>query len=168
MRALVIVSLAVGLVGCDHATKRLAQDELRGKPARQLVEGVLELRYAENRDVAFSLLRGVPERVRTPLIAVFGVLAAVALGLTWHARRRAGRMELFALVLITAGGAGNFLDRLVRGYVVDFIHPAHYAIFNVADAYVLVGAVLLVLAQRRRPPAGQLSPARASRPEHRQ
>jgi signal peptidase II len=48
------------------------------------------------------------------------------------------------MVLMLAGALGNYLDRLFRGYVVDFIHVPHWPVFNVADIYVTVGAVVLV------------------------
>ena len=44
-----------------------------------------------------------------------------------------------------AGAIGNYLDRVLRGYVVDFVHVGHWPVFNVADAYITVGCLLLAL-----------------------
>jgi signal peptidase II len=141
-RFAVLVALTF-LVGCDHATKLAAKSELEGQGSRPLIHGVLGLRYTENSDVAFNLLRAIPERVRAPLLIVTG--AAAMLGLLGFLLFRQSGLGLarVALLLVTAGALGNYLDRIVRGYVVDFVQIPHWPIFNVADAYVTVGAVLL-------------------------
>jgi signal peptidase II len=133
------------LVGCDHVTKRVAKAELEGHAARPLIRSVLDLHYTENTDVAFNLLDRVPERVRVPILTVAGTLAVLALlvGLLW---RRGGPSGLrVGLLLVTAGAVGNVLDRVLRGYVVDFIHLHHWPVFNVADIYVTAGGALLAL-----------------------
>lgn len=76
---LVLLSGLTLLVGCDHATKFAAKSELEGHGPRSLIHGLLDLRYTENTDVAFNLLRAVPERVRAPLLVVMGAAAMIAL-----------------------------------------------------------------------------------------
>ena len=58
-----------------------------------------------------------------------------------------------ALLLVTAGAIGNYIDRLARGYVVDFVYLHHWPVFNVADVYVTAGAIILALAAWRSPQA---------------
>jgi len=140
----VFVSL-VFLVGCDHATKGVASSELGAGGIRELIRGAVDLRYVENTDVAFNLLRWVPETVRRPVLLIFGGIAVLALALALLRARTQPRMRYSALVLVTAGAMGNYLDRVVRGYVVDFVHVYHWPVFNVADAYVTVGLFLLAL-----------------------
>ena len=149
------------LVGCDHATKRVAKGELEGQGPRPLIHGVLDLQYTENTDVAFNLLRAVPERVRVPFLGVTGAVAVISLLGILLLRSGGPGLGRATLLLITAGAVGNYLDRIVRGYVVDFVHVPHWPVFNVADAYVTVGAILLAwsaLGTRRerglREPAG--------------
>jgi signal peptidase II len=153
-RLALLAGLAL-LVGCDHATKIAAKGALEGRAPRQLVRGVLELRYTENTDVAFNLLRAVPEHVRAPiLIAVGGAAVLALLGLVLLCRAPGGFARV-ALLLVSAGAVGNYLDRLVRGYVVDFVHVPHWPVFNVADAYVTIGGILFgwyLLRQRSRQP----------------
>ena len=61
-----------------------------------------------------------------------------------------------ALLLMTAGALGNVLDRVVRGYVVDFVQVPHWPVFNVADIYVTAGAILLGWTSLRgRPQTGE-------------
>jgi signal peptidase II len=147
----------LALVGCDHATKYVAKADLQGHPPRPVIQSVLDLRYVENTDVAFNLLRAVPETVRGPLLLGFGALGIVAL-LGLIARRSGSAAGRAALILILAGALGNTLDRVLRGYVVDFIHVPHWPVFNVADACVTAGAFLLLWTSIRRPRA----PAAAS------
>jgi signal peptidase II len=144
--ALIVGSLL--LVGCDHYTKHVAKAELEHQPPHILAASILDLDYTENRDSGFGLLRWMPAHVRTPLLTTVQLVSGVVfLGLAFS-RRRAWRGRL-ALLLVAAGALGNGLDRLLRGYVVDFIHLHHWPVFNVADIYITAGAILMVLAMRR-------------------
>ena len=151
-RLRVVVLLATFLcVGCDHVTKHLAKQAYENQPARPLVGQVLDLTYTENRDCGFGLLRAVPEEIRKPLLTTlqFGAgIVCLALAL----RRRGGRGARAALLLLSAGAMGNGLDRVARGYVVDFIHLHHWPVFNLADIYITAGMVLFVLARWRPAP----------------
>jgi len=139
------------LVGCDHATKLAAKSALEGQGPRSLIRGALGLRYVENTDVAFNLLRSVPERIRAPLLIVLGAVAMLGL-LALLLRRQGLGFARAALLLMTAGALGNYLDRVTRGYVVDFVQLPHWPVFNVADIYVTAGAILLAWsAVRARP-----------------
>ncbi len=133
------------LVGCDHGTKYVAKAGLEGHHPHTLIRGVLDLQYVENTDVAFNLLRWIPERARAPLLLLAGAAGLAALAfflLRRPPRTRAGRL---ALLLISAGALGNYADRIIRGYVVDFVHLHHWPVFNVADICVTAGAILLGL-----------------------
>lgn len=150
---LLVVFVLFLLVGCDHASKGVAKAALESDGARELVRGVVSLRYVENTDIAFNLLRWVPESIRFPGLVAVGAVAVG--GLVWlllRAPRHAG-LPLLALVLVTAGAVGNYLDRIVRGYVVDFVHLKHWPVFNVADVYITAGYALFawaLFAQWRR------------------
>ena len=161
-RRVALLLLTVSLFGCDHATKIAAAASLSNERAVNVVTGVLELRYTENHDTAFSLLQnlGVP---RTPslllaasAIAMLGVVAA------WIAsRKRATRMQHVGYALVLAGALGNVVDRAVRGYVVDFIHLTRWPVFNVADMAVVAGMLLLgaaALRRREAAPPGSATP----------
>jgi signal peptidase II len=145
------------LVGCDHATKYLAKAELEHQSSRHVVGSLLELRYVENTDVAFNMLRWIPEGVRGPLLLAFGALSVLLLfAVLWFAvlRGRPGAaLTQASIVLILAGALGNYADRLVRGYVVDFIQVPHWPVFNVADVCVSAGAALLAWTTLRRQPS---------------
>lgn len=155
-RGLMLAAL-LPLVGCDHATKWAAKESLEGRAPHHLLGQLLDLRYAENTDIAFNLLRWIPESLRTRALLVFGAAALIALVVAlW--RTQGGPLLRAALVLIAAGAIGNYVDRLLRGYVVDFIHVPYWPVFNVADVYVVAGGVLIaVFAWRSRGTATDVS-----------
>lgn len=114
-----------------------------------LIEGYLELRYAENCGAAFGLLNDAPRLVRVVLFAATAVVAIVAL-LWMFVRGHGGALFAASVPLIVSGALGNLVDRIRHGYVVDFIrfhvHDAfEWPTFNIADAAITVGVVLLFL-----------------------
>jgi signal peptidase II len=149
---LLFILLTLGLVGCDQVTKHTARSLLASGEPITLIEDVLELRHAENRNIAFSLTRSI-DLPGKPLI--LGLMACLAmLGVSawgWRHRHELPPLGRAAFAMILAGGIGNILDRLLRGSVTDFIHVHHWPIFNVADSLVLVGAVMLIFATRGVP-----------------
>jgi signal peptidase II len=138
---------ALLLVGCDHGSKRVAKGALAGHPPQTLIARTIDLVYTENSDSGFGLLRRVPVTVRTPLLTTVQLLAGVAF-LVASLRKRGSSSLRIASLLISAGAFGNGLDRLFRGYVVDFIHIHHWPVFNVADIYITAGALLLMVGGR--------------------
>ena len=128
-----IAALALAL---DQLTKLWAQG--LGDARLVLIPGVVGLRYAENTGMAFSLLSGRPW--------LLGVLSAalIVLGALALRRFRLGALPSVAAMLMLGGAAGNMLDRLLRGYVVDMVETLfiQFPIFNLADACLTVGCVL--------------------------
>jgi len=146
---LALLGLVTFLVGCDHGAKFIAKAELEGQRPHELIRGVLDLRYAENTDVAFNLLRAIPEGIRAPALIVTGALALLGLAAVLVRRPPRTSLGTAALLLVTAGALGNYLDRLFRGYVVDFVHLQHWPVFNIADAYVTAGVAMLAVSTLR-------------------
>jgi signal peptidase II len=151
---LALLVLAVSLVGCDHATKALAESSLAPLPGKvlPLAGHVVALRLAANPDTAFSLFGrlGVPHA--PSFLLALAVAATILVGVTWALRARRGEarpIDHVGFALIVAGAVGNALDRGVRGYVVDFVQVAPWPIFNVADVLVVVGMALLALSAFR-------------------
>ena len=108
----------------------------------KLIPGLINLKPVENRGIAFSMLSG--QGVALILLTAL-VLAAVVVWLL--ARPEAPRLTRAGLWLIVGGGLGNLYDRVTRGAVSDFIDLAftRFAVFNVADVCICLGAVLVVL-----------------------
>ncbi len=142
------VTAAVGL-GADQLTKSLAVHYLSGGPLHLV--GPLSLALTYNSGAAFSIGQGL-----APLLVVVGVaLVAVLVGV---GRTVADTPSALAIGLVLGGALGNLADRLVRanhGAVIDFIQTRYWPTFNLADACIVCGAVLLVVSGlRRRAPSG--------------
>jgi signal peptidase II len=160
-----LVLFTVALVGCDHGTKLAAKRALEDERPVRLVKGVLDLRYRENHDSAFSLLRHVDIGDKPQLLAGLSLigLSAVA-GVWWWRQKQASSLEHVGYGLIIGGAIGNLLDRLARGFVVDFIHIHHWPVFNVADVLVALGGMTCVAAlirgrlQKKAPPPEEPRP----------
>jgi len=136
----VFLTLFAGaIVAVDQWTKALAAANLAGRTV-VLIPGWLELHYITNDGMALSLLSGARW--------LFVVLAAVFVGaVVWLAAKKIIRkpFELWCLAAITGGAVGNLIDRVATGQVIDMISVPWFSVFNVADIFITVGAVLLVL-----------------------
>ncbi len=143
-----ILGFAVGLVCLtllDQWTKSLAVKSLMGNSPYVIWEGVFELFYSENRGAAFGMLQGKQAFFFVIALCVFAAVVYVLIRLP--ASRRFVPLEL-CMTAVSAGAAGNMIDRVSQGYVVDFLYfkLIDFPIFNVADCYVTVAtAVLMIL-----------------------
>jgi len=140
-----VVALAV--LGVDQATKAWAVDRLGRGPIH--VVGTLDLALTYNSGSAFSLAQGWG-----PVLAAFAVVAVVVMLTLVH--RVPTTAVAVGLGLVVGGALGNLTDRLVRphGSVVDFVALHFWPTFNVADACIVVGAVVSALLLVRGDPAG--------------
>lgn len=137
----VLMVLAVAL---DQWTKKLAFTHLRVNGPIVILDGVFELFYSENRGAAFGILQG--KHTFFFLVAAAVLIVVLLFLAKLPANKR--YLPLFGcMVLLSSGAVGNMIDRAARGYVVDFLYFSliDFPIFNVADCYVVVAAVLLVL-----------------------
>ena len=136
----------------DRLTKLWAERTLPNHP-RDLIDGILGLRYTTNSGGAFSL------GDRAPLVfAIAAIVVCTVIAITsFRARPTA---HAIALGLVLGGAAGNLIDRVVRGpglsgRVVDFVDLHVWPVFNMADASIVVGALLLVFLALREGAAGR-------------
>lgn len=132
------------LVVLDQFTKYAAETYLKGISTKPVIPGVFELFYLQNRGAAFGILANrqwVFVMIALAMVAV-AIYVYVYLPVTLHflAMR-------ICTVLIAAGAAGNMIDRLLHRYVIDFLYVSliDFPVFNVADCYVVVGALLLIV-----------------------
>ena len=147
---LISVIIIIALTGLDQLTKHLATVYLAPVGAMPFIPGVMELRYVLNDGAAFSMLADA-EWGRVFLIVVTGLaLAALAVYFFW--KKPSSWLERWVFILIFSGGLGNLIDRVLNGYVVDFFATTfmNFAVFNVADCFVCVGAALFVIAVLRQ------------------
>jgi signal peptidase II len=144
------VGIVVAVVAVDQLTKVWAVSALSDGPI-SIVGDTVELQLSRNTGGAFSLFQGF-----TPLLAVLAVVVAIGLGFVLA--RAQDPVVIVALSLVLAGAIGNLGDRVfrspsfLRGAVVDFVKVGPWPSFNVADAAITIGAILLVLWGWRRAP----------------
>lgn len=139
------VILVIVAVLIDQYTKYLAVTHLKDGPAFVLIDNVFELNYLENRGAAFGLLQN-----RQIFFVCVAILIFAFILYCYVRIPKTGRYLPLRLcgVFIVAGAAGNLIDRIRLGYVVDFFYfrLIDFPVFNVADIYVTVSfAVLLIL-----------------------
>jgi signal peptidase II len=129
--------VAAAVVVADQVTKSVVEAHLHNP---RHVLGPFGLALGYNSGAAFSLFTGL-----TPLVVLVGVVLVAVL--CWLARRTQGTLVAVGLGLVLGGALGNLADRLFRGHhgaVVDFITLTHWPTFNVGDACITVGVVLLL------------------------
>ena len=137
-----------GIYLVDQTSKAWAVRALRFGQERTIIRGFFDFIYTENRGIAFGQLQEGGSFGRW-FFVVLAVAAALAV-LTYFLRTpRNDDRVLGACALLLAGIAGNLTDRARLGYVIDFIvlHAGswHWPTFNVADASITIGALLLAL-----------------------
>ena len=144
MKSKKLSPLAVYLVCAAAIVLLLAADQYTKSLAVQLIPGVLELFYLENRGMAFGLLQD-----QYWLFAMMTVLFLIVMVIVFYKLPKTRRfLPLFAvLTVLTAGAVGNFYDRFLNHYVVDFIYVSliNFPVFNVADIYVTVSVAVFLL-----------------------
>jgi signal peptidase II len=153
---LLIFCTAGVVVLLDRLTKAWAERSFAAHP-RDVIEGVLTLRFTTNSGGAFSF------GDRAPLVFAIAAIVVCA-AITVTAFRGRPTLHAIALGLILGGAFGNLLDRITRGpglsgRVIDFIDPHVWPVFNLADAAVVSGAVLLAVQSFRE---GRAAPADAT------
>ena len=175
-----LVAVALVVIVLDHWTKFITLDKLTtafdgapskvsvylGKapeagfdgyhfrPKEQVVlsDNFFRFRYAENPGAAFGLFRTVPDHLRGPLFHLVSLGAVILIGF-YFSKLKGEKNEKWAkwgLPLVLGGAIGNYIDRLARGFVIDFLEAhwfdkAYWPAFNVADSAIVVGVGLLVI-----------------------
>lgn len=129
------------IVAFDQVTKLLAQKYLYDGTVVSFIKGIVQFNYTENTGMAFSLFTGARW--------IFIIVTVIACGgaLWYMFSNRCQSLWLYWSVgVIIAGGVGNLIDRVLYGFVIDFIEPVfiNFAIFNIADCAVTLGAVSLI------------------------
>jgi signal peptidase II len=135
-----------GIYMVDQTTKAWAARALRFQGDRRIIQGFVDLVYTENRGIAFGQLQEGGAFGRWFFVGL-AIVAAAAVFYYFVRTPRNDDRVLGACALLLAGIVGNLTDRARLGYVIDFIvlhaHSYHWPTFNVADASITIGALLL-------------------------
>ena len=145
--------LMLSCVGCDQATKRLAQFTLKDSKPLSYLSNTFRLEYAENKGAFLSLGSSLPDFERFLVLTLFSSALLIAMSLYVCLSKRMQPAEIAGYGLIIAGGLSNMIDRIFVGAVVDFMNigigSLRTGIFNVADVAIMVGLFAVVFAQAR-------------------
>ena len=127
----------------DQFTKYLAFTRLRGQENWILIPGVFELEYVENRGAAFGILKDSRWIFMAGSVLIFCILIWLYYKTPLTKKYQPVRI---LTTFLGAGAVGNMIDRVFRGYVIDFFYFSlvDFPVFNVADIYVVVSILVLV------------------------
>lgn len=140
MLILILSSLIIILsVIADQITKYLALTNLKPINAYPFIDKIIEFRYATNPGIAWGMLEGK----RWLFIPISSIAIIAMIVIIFCYRKSLSPYLAISLSMIAGGGIGNQIDRIARGYVIDFLNFQFidFPIFNVADCFVCVGCV---------------------------
>ena len=142
-----VLLLAVALFALDQVTKAVVVQTL-ARGASWPADGFFRITHIGNSGSAFGLFDG-----QNFVLTIASVLGIGVLVLFYRSHPSPGLLVRLSLGLMLAGAFGNLIDRLVRGYVTDFIDIGPWYIFNVADASIVTGVIILAVTIMRAEPA---------------
>ena len=165
-RLILILLFALLSLGLDQASKIWARTSLRGQAPVRVVDNYLMFEYHENPGMAFGIGRNLPGR-RFILVGV-GILVLI---IVWRIVRQVEKRQRLADIaygLVAGGAVGNIIDRLWLGRVIDFIvmhwkHKHSWPAYNIADAVLVVGVGLLLIAIMREPQKVEVKDTKAQK-----
>ena len=157
-RLLLVAGVAIAVFALDRVTKAWVSENIPLGTARPVVGDYVRIVHAQNTGAAFGLL---PER--TTLLSVLSVVAVLAIVYYYRQIASSSWLVTATLGMQLGGAAGNLVDRVRQGFVVDFIDvgigDVRFWAFNVADSSIVVGIALVTFALWREERRAQAKPA---------
>ena len=148
-RVQAIVALTVVLA--DQLVKAMVRSRLALHESVTVIPGFFDLTRVHNSGAAYGFLNGVDFPFKTALLACVAMAALVGLAVYSASLDQKQRLTRIGLTLVIGGAAGNLIDRVTAGYVLDFVDLYageggwHFWAFNVADSAITFGVVLMIL-----------------------
>ena len=143
-----IIWLTLVVILLDMVSKYIVSRLLIVNESVMVIKNFFNITYVRNTGAAFSIFSG-----NTFLVMIVSFIIIIGIILYISKNKPSNKMEKVAYSLILGGAIGNFIDRIIYGYVRDFIEIDifgwDYPIFNLADVFVVVGVILLVIATWR-------------------
>lgn len=137
------------VVALDQAVKALVRSALELHESIAVVPSFFDLTRVHNTGAAFGLMNAVDFPFKTVVLTVVAAVALAALAIYGATLPASERLARGGLALIVGGAAGNLVDRIRSGYVLDFVDVYwrgwHFWAFNVADAAITIGVTLMIL-----------------------
>ena len=141
MKKLILISLLA--LGTDILTKQLVLNTMIEHQSITIIKNFFSITFAQNTGVAFSFLEG-----KVPLIIIMTSFVIIFI-LKYLKTTNLNKIETICYGLVLGGAIGNLLDRLIYGYVIDFLdfnlfgYP--FPIFNLADTFIVIGIIILLI-----------------------
>lgn len=152
---------ALVVVVLDQLTKAIVVARLGLHESMSVVDGLFALTYVRNTGAAFGILAGRMDSLRVPLLMTVSVVALAVL--IWFLKSLPSdrRLVVAACGAVLGGALGNLIDRAAYGEVIDFLDVYvgawHWPAFNVADAAITLGVIVLCIDSLRSAPAPERS-----------
>lgn len=138
-------SIVTIILVLDQATKYIIEKRVRLYEVITVIPGLFNITHVRNKGAAFSLFASAPAVFRTLFFVSVSIIAIVVIA--FLIRKTHERLQVFAFSFIASGAAGNLIDRVRYGEVVDFIQwyvkSYYWPSFNVADSAISIGVALL-------------------------
>ncbi len=129
----------ITVIVLDQISKWLVVSNIQLGQSQPLIKGVINLTYVQNQGAAFGLFDG-----NTWLFIVSAALVVAAISFYHYKHPLPNHLQII-LGLITGGAVGNFIDRLLHQYVIDFFDLGWWPVFNIADMAIVCGGILLII-----------------------
>jgi signal peptidase II len=146
-RIQIVIASAVVLL--DQLVKAMVRSRLELHDSITVIPGFFDLTRVHNTGAAYGFLNGVDFPFKTALLACVATAALIGLGVYAASLERTQVLTRAGLTLVIGGAAGNLIDRISAGYVLDFVDlyrgDWHFWAFNVADSAITIGVVLMIL-----------------------
>jgi signal peptidase II len=143
------IVIAAAVVLLDQLVKAMVRSRLELHESITVIPGFFDLTRVHNTGAAYGFLNGVDFPFKTALLACVATAALIGLGVYAASLERTQVLTRAGLTLVIGGAAGNLIDRISAGYVLDFIDVYrgdwHFWAFNVADSAITIGVVLMIL-----------------------
>ena len=146
---IIVTVLSLLLVVIDQISKILILNNTQLNDSIEIIKNIFYITYTHNTGAAFSILLG--KRIFLILITI---IVLVILFNYIKKNKITRKIELISLSLVVGGSLGNLIDRIIRGYVIDFIDIKifgyDFPVFNIADSFITIGVILLILTLNRK------------------
>lgn len=135
------IIIAILIVVADQVTKYFVATGMSVGDTAFSIGNLIDITYVQNRGAAFSLLSG-----RLSLLSIISIAFCVLVIIYWVKKKPTHKLLCTAITMMFAGAFGNGIDRICRGFVVDFFQTTFisFPVFNIADIGITVGAILMV------------------------
>lgn len=141
--------IAAVVVVLDQVIKAMVRSRLTLHESVTVIPGFFDLTRVHNTGAAYGFLNGVDFPFKTVLLACVAIAALIGLAFYAGTLDRTQALTQTGLTLVIGGAAGNLIDRVSAGYVLDFVDiyrgDWHFWAFNVADSAITIGVVLMIL-----------------------